>query len=151
MNQLERSGTSLGLMCRRRQNSVRGRSSLCRQRGLGLLGWLSVLFLIGVVATLTIRITPHLLTFNGVQHAIETVDTPTLNSSHAKIMSSIGAQLKIESIYDLKAADIVEVSKDDERVLFEVDYRVDEPLFSVGFYDFGVYLHFRRDISRPLR
>ena len=124
--------------------------SLHEQRGVGALGWILILLIISIAATLTIRITPHLLTFNTVQSTIDGLDRETLRAPKSKILATIDTRFKINSIYDLKARDILNVNKDTERVTFAIDYRVDEPLFSLGFYTLGVYLHFVREIARPL-
>ena len=121
-----------------------------KQRGIGAVGWIFILLLISIAATLTIRLTPHLLTFNSIQSTIEGLDHETLRASKTKIMAAIDARLKINSIYDLKAKDILTLQKDADRATFAIDYRVDEPMFNIGFCELGVYMHFAREIARPI-
>ena len=124
--------------------------SLHKQHGLGALGWIFVLLLIAIASRLTILLTPHLITFNSIQRTIEGLEHETLRGTKQKIMAAIDVNLKINSIYDLKAKDILTVDKDAEHVVFHLDYRVDEPLFGMGFSELGVYLHFQREIARPV-
>ena len=132
-----------------RRHALR-RHSLRRQRGMGALGWIMIVLLIAIVARLTIVLTPHLITFNAIQSTIDGLDRETLRQAKPKIMASIDARLKINSIYDMKAKDILTLEKDADRATFSLDYRVDEPLFSMGFSQLGIYLHFEREITRAL-
>ena len=125
-------------------------NSLSKQRGLGAIGWIFILSMIAIAATLTIRLTPHLLTFNSIQSTIEGLDRETLRGTKPKIMAAIDLRFKINSIYDLKSKDIMTIDKDADRAVFTIDYRVDEPLFRIGFCQIGVYLHFAREVSRTL-
>ena len=122
--------------------------SLHRQKGLGAFGWIFVIAIIAGAAALTIRITPHYISFHSIQGIVEGLDAETLRGSKGTILETIDKRLRINSLYDIKARDIVNVTKNANDVTFDIDYEEREPLFGMAFSDVGLYLHFKQEISR---
>ena len=118
-----------------------------RQRGIGALGFIFVLLVIGGAAALTIKLVPHYLSFYSIVDALQKLDSRSLAKPKFKLYDDIEDKvLKINNIHDTEPQSLMEIEKVRGRIIFHVDYRVEEPIVQ----NFGVYVHFKRDIVRNL-
>jgi hypothetical protein len=118
-----------------------------RQRGIGALGFIFVLLVIGGAAALTIKLVPHYLSFYSIVDALQKLDSRTLAKPKFKMYDDIEDKvLKINNIHDTEPQSLMEIEKVRGRIIFHVDYRVEEPIVQ----NIGVYVHFKRDVVRNL-
>ncbi len=118
-----------------------------RQQGMGALGFIFVLLVIGGAAALTIKLVPHYISFYSIVDALQKLDSRTLAKPKFKMYDDIEDKvLKINNIHDVKPQSMMDIEKLRGRIIFHVDYRIEEPIVQ----NFGVYVHFKRDIVRNL-
>jgi hypothetical protein len=98
-----------------------------RQRGLGFLAWISILAIASVAVTIGLRTIPHYLEYRAVLVVLESIEKKTLKSSPKReIRDLIDKRLRINSIRDFKAEDILEIERTKERTTLLLDYEVRE-------------------------
>ena len=97
-----------------------------------------------VVVTLTLRLAPHYMNFQTVQTVIEGLGTESVHQlSKRQINALLAKRFKINSLYDLKPKDILEVQRGKDQTVVAVDYEVREPLV----YNADVILRFQREFA----
>jgi len=101
-----------------------------RQSGMTLIGLLTVLFLIGFFALLTLKILPIYLEHFKVVSSLESLQqTPDLaDEPRRKIVDLLNRRLDINMVENVHPEDI-EVHKEDGIVTVSVVYSVEKPLF----------------------
>lgn len=96
-----------------------------RQRGMTVTGWLLVLLMIGIIATLGIKIGPVYLQNYTVQSVLKSLkDEPLITQkTAAMIKEMIMRRLDINGIYSLSKKNI-EVKKTPGVMVVSIDYKV---------------------------
>lgn len=118
-----------------------------RQLGMGALGFIFVLLVIGGTAALVIKLVPHYLSFYSIVEALQQLDDSSLIKPKFKLYDDIKKKVfKINNIHDVEPQDWIGIEKQRGKLIFHIDYRVEEPIVD----QVGVYVHFKRDIVRTL-
>lgn len=132
------------------RSSLRGKSLgtlPSRQRGLGILGWLTGLVVVGILGTMAINMIPAYMNDKTVQGSIDALlGDPRLNlMSAGEMKESLGKRFDVNSVTDL-AIDDVNITRNSGSVQIGVDYNVEKHLF----YNVSVVMHFKHDYTKPL-
>jgi len=102
------------------------------QRGLSIMGLLTVLVVIIVVALFAMKIVPSFLEFRTAKSAIEIIARSA--QSPADVRRAWDARSAIDDINSIKASDL-EISRDGNQVVIAFGYRKEVRLFGpVGLY-----------------
>ncbi|MEM1432805.1 MAG: DUF4845 domain-containing protein [Pseudomonadota bacterium] len=113
-------------------------------RGLGLWGYVGLLLGVAVVVTLVLRLAPHYMNFQTVQTVVEGLGEESPHQlSKRQINEMLVKRFKINSLYDLKPKDILEVKRGKDQTVVAVDYEVREPLVANA----DVILRFQREFA----
>ena len=103
--------------------------------------------MIGASAALIISLVPHYITHYAIIEGLENMTRASLLKPKFKLYSEVKEKVfDLNNVYDDKPQDLMVIDKDRNRVVFHVDYRRDQPIAGA----FGVYLHFKEDVVRPL-
>lgn len=130
------------------ETDVVGQLSMSRaERGLGAVGFIFVLLVIAGAATLVIKLVPHYLDHYALIRSLEQLDDATLRKPKSKIYDDLEKKVfDINAIYNVKPRDWIKVEKTRSRVIFYVDYQIEEPVVGQA----GLYVHFKRSVVRSL-
>ena len=106
------------------------RSSLSRkQSGMGFWGYVAVLLAIAVVITLGLRLGPHYMNHRTVVSIINSLSADSVHQMEKrKIRETLKKRFKINTLYDLEPADIIEIVRTKEHTKLNLSYEVREPM-----------------------
>ncbi len=100
-----------------------------RSRGMGLWGYVSLLLGVSVVITLGLRLGPHYMNNNTIVSVINSLTSdPVHTMSKREIRELLLKRFKINTLYDLKPAQIIEINRTKEHTELLLNYEVREPL-----------------------
>ena len=108
-----------------------------RQQGLGLISWIMVIAIASVFITLIIRIVPVYMDYFSVKDILTDLQTDSGSRVMPKreIRLQLHKRFRTNSLWDLKADEVVKIIKDKDRgLVFHLKYEIREPI--VGNIDF---------------
>ncbi len=122
----------------RQMTTVRSRTStrganrhyrVAHAAGMGLWGYVFLLLGVSVVITLPLRLGPHYLNNNTVVSVINSLASdPVHTMSKRENRELLLKRFKINSLYDLEPAKIIEIKRTKENTQLLLEYEVREPL-----------------------
>jgi hypothetical protein len=100
------------------------------QKGMSVLGWMTMLALVAFLASAVFKMVPHYLDYNALQKAIMSVETDKAAniSSVPEFYSHISKSMTINSIRDLKLDEILTVVIEENEFRAHLKYETREPL-----------------------
>jgi len=106
----------------------RGAIALRRQQqGLSFLGWVTILAVAAIFASVGLKTIPHYLENKTILEVIDSVDPAVLKAgSKKKVFELIDKRLKINNVRDYKGKDILEFKRTKESSYMVLDYEVRE-------------------------
>lgn len=101
-----------------------------RQQGMSLLGWIIVLIVAGIFASVGIKLVPHYMNNKTLEKLITSVErekaTGVQVRNPAELYAHIEKGMGVNNIRDLRARDIMEVRADGGMLHVHVNYEVRE-------------------------
>lgn len=118
-----------------------------QQRGLTMLGWLIMLFVVGVFSIVAIKMIPVYSDYGTIKATINELveDSHTNLMSTDEIQDSLAKRFDINAVSGLKASDLTIVKTDGE-LKIGLDYKVEKHLF----YNVSVVMHFQHTFDKTL-
>jgi hypothetical protein len=100
------------------------------QKGLSILGWMTMLALVAFLASAVFKMVPHYLDYRALEKAITAIETDKSAEVHTvpEFYAHIGKSMTINSIRDLKLADILTVTIEENEFVAHLDYETREVL-----------------------
>jgi hypothetical protein len=100
------------------------------QKGLSVLGWMTMLALVAFLASAVFKMVPHYLDYNALQKAIVSVETDKAADIRTvpEFYSHISKSMTVNSIRDLKLDEILKVTIEDNEFRAHLKYETREPL-----------------------
>ena len=98
-----------------------------RQQGLSFLGWVAIIAVAAIFASVGLKTVPHYLENKTILEVINSVDPAVLKSgSKKKVFELIDKRLKINNVRDYKGKDILAFKRTKESSYMVLDYEVRE-------------------------
>jgi hypothetical protein len=118
-----------------------------RQRGLTWLGWLVVLFVVGVFGIAAVNMVPAYSDYNTIRATIDEVmaDSRTNLMSPDEIEDNLAKRFDINNVTSIHASDL-DISKSGGQLNIGVNYDVQKHLF----YNVSVVMHFEHTFTKTL-
>jgi hypothetical protein len=100
------------------------------QKGMSVLGWMTMLALVAFLASAVFKMVPHYLDYSALQKAIVSVETDKAANirSVPEFYSHISKSMTINSIRDLKLDEILTVVIEENEFRAHLKYEAREPL-----------------------
>jgi hypothetical protein len=100
------------------------------QKGMSVLGWMTMLALVAFLASAVFKMVPHYLDYNALEKAIVSVETDKAAdiTTVPAFYTHISKSMTINSIRDLKLDEILEVTIVDNEFRAHLKYETREPL-----------------------
>lgn len=107
----------------------RNRKLPARQRGISVLGWLAILALASVLATIALRVVPHYIDNFYVRGIINGLPATEIRAlERAQIRTRLEKQFRVEFL-DMSVRDIIQIGRNNGVTTVALRYEVREPLF----------------------
>ena len=118
-----------------------------RQRGMTWLGWLVVLFVVGVFGICTVKMVPAYSDYGTIKATINDLmsDSRINLMSVAEVEDSLSKRFDINGVTGIKVSDLA-ITKADGELQIGLDYNVEEHLF----YNVSVVMHFKHTFTKTL-
>jgi hypothetical protein len=100
------------------------------QKGMSVLGWMTMLAMVAFLASAVFKMVPHYLDYSALQKAIMSVETDKAAdiTTVPAFYSHISKSMTINAIRDLKLDEILEVTLDGNEFRAHLKYETREPL-----------------------
>lgn len=100
------------------------------QKGMSVLGWMTMLALVAFLASAVFKMVPHYLDYSALQKAITSVETDKAADIRTvpEFYGRIGKAMEVNAIRDLKLDEILTVVIEDNEFRAHLKYEAREPL-----------------------
>jgi Tfp pilus assembly protein PilE len=99
------------------------------QHGLTLIGWLVIVLVIGVTATLAVRLLPHYIENRTLVSIVNALPAERVHAMPlAEIQDALERRFVVNNIRDKRVADVIKVDRRRDGTALMLAYEVREPL-----------------------